>query len=104
MTHKYDIRATKHDVSTGVISKITFYIHSTEGDYKWKTKKEVLCGGSPSDEGFVPFASASQADIENIIHKYLDKNTLESENSASLATYIEEGPYTEYSSALPPNV
>ena len=103
MTHKYDIRATKHDVSTGVISKITFYIHSTEGDYKWKTKKEVLCGGSPSDEGFVPFNDLTQADLENIIDKYEVKSQIEATNSASLATYVEAGS-PKYSEGLPPNV
>ena len=35
MTHRYKIRKTKHDPSTGLITKITFSLITFEGDNYW---------------------------------------------------------------------
>tara|TARA_R100001480_G_C4600277_1_gene163034 strand:+ start:138 stop:446 length:309 start_codon:yes stop_codon:yes gene_type:complete len=101
ITHKYDIRKTKHDPSTGLITKITFSLVTFEGDNYWHKKYECDLTGSPSDSGFIPFNDLTQSDIEGFIDSVLTKSTLESANSASLATHVES---LAYSDDLPPNL
>ena len=101
MTHKYDIRKTLHDPSTGLITKITFSLVTEEGDNYWHVKHEFNLTGSPSDPGFIPFNDLTQANIEGFIDTYLGKSTIESSHSASLATHIESLVYSE---DLPPNL
>ena len=108
MTHKYEIRKTTHDPSTGLISKITFSLvtkipiseNPDDGDHYWHQKYEFDLTGSPSDSGFIPFNDLTQADLEGFIDSYLTKSTLESANSASLATLMES---SSPSDDLPPN-
>jgi len=101
MTHKYDIRKTLHDPSTGLISKITFSIITEEGEHYWHQKYECDLTGSPSDPDFIPFNDLTQANLEGFIDSVLTKSTLESANSASLATHVES---LVYSDDLPPNL
>ena len=101
MTHRYKIRKTKHDPSTGLITKIIFSLITTEGSDFKNVGLECNLTGSPSDPGFIPFNDLTQSDIEGFIDTYLNKSTIESENSASLATQIESSIYTE---DLPPNL
>jgi len=101
MTHRYNIRKTQHDSSTGLITKITFSLVTTEGSDFKNVGLECNLTGSPSDLGFIPFNDLTQSDIEGFIDTYLDKSTIESANSASLATQVESSIYTE---DLPPNL
>ena len=101
MTHRYKIRKTKHDPSTGLITKIIFNLITTEGDDFKNAGHEFNLTGSPSDVGFITFNDLTQSDLEGFIDTYLDKSVIESENSASLATYVESSIYSE---DLPPNL
>jgi hypothetical protein len=101
MTHRYNIRKTQHDSSTGLITKITFSLVTEEGDNYWHVKHEFNLTGSPSDAGFIAFNDLTQADLEGFIDTYLTKSTIESSNSASLATHVES---LVYSDDLPPNL
>jgi len=101
MTHRYKIRKTKHDSSTGLITKIIFSLITTEGDDFKSAGHEFNLTGSPSDAGFIAFNNLTQSDLEGFIDTYLDKSTIESANSASLATYVES---LGYSNDLPPNL
>ena len=101
MTHRYKIRKTKHDPSTGLITKIIFNLITTEGDDFKNAGKEFNLTGSPSDAGFIAFNDLTQSDLEGFIDTYLGKSVIESENSASLATYVESSGYSE---VLPPNL
>jgi len=101
MTHRYKIRKTKHDPSTGLITKIIFSLITTEGDDFKSAGHEFNLTGSPSDAGFIAFNNLTQSDLEGFIDTYLDKSVIESENSASLATLIESSIYSE---DLPPNL
>ena len=101
MTHKYEIRKTTHNPSTGLISKITFSIITEEGEHYWHKKYGFDLTGSPSDPGFIPFNDLTQANLEGFIDSYLTKSIIESANSASLATLMES---SSPSDDLPPNI
>lgn len=89
MTHNWKIYDLKRTIADGVVTEVTYACESQLSGSSTRKIGNITVVGSVDDPGFIAYDSLTKADVLGWIDSNVDKASIETENSASIAQRIE---------------
>jgi hypothetical protein len=88
MEHTWKIYNLKRTTSDGVVNEVTYACESKHENTGTRQIGELTVVGSASDPGFIAYESLTEADVLGWLDGNVDKTSIETANSASIAERI----------------
>jgi len=88
MNHNWKIYDLKRTTADGVVNTITYGCESEDSGYGTRKIGELIVTGSASDPGFIAYDNLTEANVLAWVTSSVDTTSIESENSASVASII----------------
>lgn len=88
MNHTWKIYDLKRTIADGVVTKVTYACESDHEGTGTRKIEELTVAGSVDDPGFIAYEDLTQADVLGWVDTNVDKTSIETANSASIAQRI----------------
>ena len=88
MEHSWKIYDLKRTITDGVVNQVTWACESHYDNMDTRTTGELLVSGSASESGFIPYSDLTEDDVLGWVSSNINQSLIESQNSASIASYI----------------
>ena len=88
MEHTWKIYDLKRIIADGVITEVTYACESDHEGIGTRKIGNFTISGSADDEGFIAYEDLTQADVLGWVDSNVDKTSIETSNSASIAERI----------------
>lgn len=88
MEHTWKIYDLKRTIADGVVTEVTYACESKHDNIGTRKIGELTVTGSAGDEGFIAYDDLTQSDVLGWIDSNVDKTSIETSNSASIAATI----------------
>lgn len=85
MKHNWTIYNLKRTISDGVVTEVTYGCESEDGSAYTRHIGSFTITGSTEDEGFIAYDSLQSSDVIGWLDSNVDKSSIESSNSGSIA-------------------
>ena len=101
MEHNWKIYDLKRTLSSGVVTNVTYACESTYNGFEHRKIDEITISGSAEDAGFISFNSLLEENVLAWVTGSVNQNTIELENSSSLANTIIQAAAVSTGTGLP---
>jgi len=88
MQHTWKIYDLKRNIADGVVIEVTYACESAHEQSGTRQIGDITLSGSASDSGFIAFDSLTEEKVLEWVHSNVDKSSIETSNSASIAQAI----------------
>lgn len=88
MEHTWKIYDLKRTIADGVVNKVTYACESNHDNASTRLFGEFTVVGSVDDAGFIAYDELTEADVLGWVDSNVDKASIETANSASIAERI----------------
>ncbi len=88
MQHTWKIYDLKRNIADGVVIEVTYACESTHEQSGTRQIGNITLSGSASDSGFIDFDSLTEGKVLEWVYSSVDKSSIETSNSASIAQSI----------------
>lgn len=88
MEHTWRIYDLKRTLADGVVSTVTYACESNHDNASTRKIGEFTVTGSADDADFIAYDDLTEADVLGWVDSNVDKASIETENSASIAQRI----------------
>jgi hypothetical protein len=88
MEHTWKIYDLKRTIADDVVTEVTYACESKHDNAGTRQIGELTVVGSIDDEGFIAYEDLTQADVLGWIDSNVDKASIETANSSSIAATI----------------
>lgn len=88
MEHSWKIYDLKRTLSSGVVTNVAYACESNHNGFGRRKTGEITISGSADDAGFISFDSLSEENVLAWVTGSVNQNTIELENSSSLANTV----------------
>ena len=101
MNHNWKIYDLKRTISDGVVTEVYYGCESENGTAYTRKVGSFTITGSAEDEGFIEYNSLQSSDVLGWLDSNVDKSSIESINSSSIAEIITKQAARTTSTGLP---
>lgn len=88
MIHNWKIYNLKRTISDGVVFEVTYGCESSHEDTFIRKINDFNISGSISDDNFITYDNLTETDVLGWVDSNVDKSSIETANSASIAEDI----------------